>query len=340
MPSGCDCPGSLLNQQLIGLEKNLCKAKGLKSILWNSCLYFNPVFYDSASLEAGSANCGAGSYYQRELCSHGYCQKSPQSKKKLSLVRVIETAPVNTLFLAVTRILSSLLDLAGWFFPRLLSLCLLSCSSTYSSWKASFNTVLAKNRKSLWHSSIQRHYDKTRIEICSESKSSCYLTCSFSWLAKCWVPLLLIEFFMVKVLSCLFCGKQEACHCICASDVLFPFLFTRSWKGWRVWDIMAASWVLCLFLWRLLTCPFQGECFKTSSDGLSSCKLSFGQVALAFPYSSVGWSITHQNISCRAVQRGRSVSSVHSPRNASVREATKGTCLKRQMSEKRNVLGV
>jgi len=73
-----------------------------------------------------------------------------------------------------------------------------------------------------------------------------------------------------------------------------------------------------------------------SFNGLFSCKSSLGHVALAFPCSSVGWTITHQKLSCRSVvsramQCGQSVSSVRSPRSASKRGH------RRELSGKRNV---
>ena len=137
---------------------------------------------------------------------------------------------------------------------------------------------------------------------------------------------------------------QAGCLSLCTCAWMMSFSPWVGKVGGRFWDIMAESRErLCL--WQLLPCPFQDECYKMSFNGLSSCKLSLGQVALAFLYSSIGWTIMHQKVFCRAVvgravQHGQSVSPVHSPRNACVREATKGTCLKRQMSEKSNALGV
>lgn len=58
---------SLLNQELIGLQKNLCKPKGVKSVLWNQSLYFNLV---STVLSLSFFYC------QRELS----CQKNKSGK--------------------------------------------------------------------------------------------------------------------------------------------------------------------------------------------------------------------------------------------------------------------
>lgn len=101
-------------------------------------------------------------------------QKKKKIQEKLSLVRMVEAAPVNTVyFWLLQEVLSSLLDLRGLCFPVFYLSAYCFFSSTYSCWKASFTTVLlAKNKKFLWNISIQKHCDKTRVENCSKSKSS------------------------------------------------------------------------------------------------------------------------------------------------------------------------
>lgn len=119
----------------------------------------------------------------------------------------------------------------------------------------------------------------------------------------------------------------------CGSDGLFPAL--GKWVGefgilWQEVESVYACDNCCHSLFKM------NGTRRALTD--SSCKFSHGEVALAFPYSSIGWTVTHPKLSWgavvgRAVQHGQSVSSARRPRNACVREATEGSRLKRETSD-------